>query len=177
MKCVALLRGINVGKGPKVPMKRLTAVLEGLGLQNVQTYLSSGNVVFQSDLTAASLADRIGRAVEEAFGQPIPTLVMTSSEMLAIDRAIPKTWGSGDNEQTYVAYLFPAADRPEIVAELPVKHQFMNIRYIKGAFVWNIKKENYNKSQITKISSHAQYALMTTRNISTAKKLAELARE
>ena len=50
MKYVALFRGINVGKGARVPMKTLKALLEGLGLGNVVTYLNSGNVVFDSGL-------------------------------------------------------------------------------------------------------------------------------
>ena len=50
MKYVALLRGINVGKGARVPMKTLKALLEGLGLSDVVTYLNSGNVVFESGL-------------------------------------------------------------------------------------------------------------------------------
>ncbi|MCI0649682.1 MAG: DUF1697 domain-containing protein, partial [Chloroflexi bacterium] len=45
---IALLRGINVGGHHKLPMKALQALLENLGLQNVKTYLQSGNVVFQS---------------------------------------------------------------------------------------------------------------------------------
>jgi len=44
---VALFRGINVGGKNILPMKKLTAVLEGLGLKEVQTYIQSGNVVFQ----------------------------------------------------------------------------------------------------------------------------------
>ena len=35
MKYVALLRGVNVGKGVRVPMKTLQALLEGLGLLDV----------------------------------------------------------------------------------------------------------------------------------------------
>ena len=44
---VALLRGINVGGKNILPMKELAAVLEGSGLKKVQTYIQSGNVVFQ----------------------------------------------------------------------------------------------------------------------------------
>ena len=54
MKYVALLRGINVGKGARVPMKTLKALLEGLGLSDVATYLNSGNAVFGSPLTRST---------------------------------------------------------------------------------------------------------------------------
>ena len=177
MKYVALLRGINVGKGARVPMKSLKALLEGLGLSDVLTYLNSGNVVFDSTLSASDLTRLIEDELERAFGATIPTLVKTSAEMIAIAQSIPSEWGSNAGEQTYVAYLFSDVDKPSLVSELPVKRQFMSIFYVPGAIVWNIKRENYNRSQITKIVGHSSYARMTTRNLNTARKLAALCAE
>ncbi len=42
----ALLRGINVGGGKKVPMAELRGLLESLGLLDVRTYLQSGQAAF-----------------------------------------------------------------------------------------------------------------------------------
>jgi len=174
LKYVALLRGINVGKGARVPMVTLKVLLEGLGLSDVVTYLNSGNVVFGSTLSAFDLAQLIEDELERAFGARIPTLVKTSVDVIAIAESIPSEWSSDDGEQTYVAYLFSDVDKPGLVSELPVKKQFMRIFYTPGAIVWNIKRENYNRSQITKIAGHSSYARMTTRNITTARKLATL---
>jgi uncharacterized protein (DUF1697 family) len=174
VKCVALLRGINVGNGARVPMKTLKALFEGLGLSDVVTYLNSGNVVFDSALSASHLTQLIEDELERAFGESIPTLVMRSAEVIAIAESIPSEWGSNDGEQTYVAYLFSDVDKPSLVSELPIKRQFMSIFYAPGAIVWNIKRENYNRSQITKIVGHSSYARMTTRNVNTARKLAAL---
>ncbi|HXP90937.1 MAG TPA: DUF1697 domain-containing protein, partial [Fibrobacteria bacterium] len=44
---IVLLRGVNVGGNNKLPMKALAAVLEGIGLVDVRTYIQSGNVVFR----------------------------------------------------------------------------------------------------------------------------------
>jgi uncharacterized protein (DUF1697 family) len=174
LKYVALLRGINVGKGARVPMKTLKDLLEGLGLSGVVTYLNSGNVLFQSGLSASELTQLIEVELEQAFGEKIPTLVKTSAEMIEIAESIPSEWGSNDGEQTYVAYLFSDVDKPVLLSELPVKRQFMSIFYAPGAIVWNIKRDNYNRSQITKIAGHNSYARMTTRNVNTARKLAAL---
>ena len=174
MKYVALLRGINVGKGVRVSMKALKDLLEGLGLSDVVTYLNSGNVVFDSTLSASELTQLIEDGLERAFGEKILTLVKTSAEMIEIAESIPSKWSSNDGEQTYVAYLFSDVDEPSLVSELPVKRQFMSISYTPGAVVWNIKRENYNRSQITKIVGHSSYARMTTRNVNTARKLAAL---
>ena len=45
---IALLRGINVGGHEKILMADLKLLLDSIGLQNVQTYIQSGNVVFNS---------------------------------------------------------------------------------------------------------------------------------
>ena len=177
MKYVALLRGINVGKGPRVPMKSLKELLGGLGLADVVTYLNSGNVVFESELGSAELTRLIEAELERAFGAKVPTLVKTSAQMIEIAESIPAEWGSNAREQTYVAYLFSDVAKPDLVEELPVKREFMDIFYAHEAIVWHIKRENYNRSHITKIAGHGSYARMTTRNVNTARKLAALSSE
>lgn len=177
MRYVALLRGINVGKGARVPMKTLKAMLEGLGLGDVATYLNSGNAIFSSSLGAIDLTSLLEEEFARAFGAKIPTLVKTSAEVTAIAESIPSEWGNGEGEQTYVAYLFSDVDKPGLVSELPVKMEFLTIFYTPGAIVWNIKRENYNRSHITNIAGHSSYAHMTTRNVNTARKLAELCTE
>ena len=158
-------------------MRTLKALFEGLGLSHVVTYLNSGNVVFDSALGAHDLTRLIEDELERTAGEKIPTLVKTSAEMIEIAESIPSEWGSNDGEQTYVAYLFSDVDKPSLVSELPVKRQFMNIFHTPGAIVWNIKRENYNRSQITKAVAHGSYARMTTRNVNTARKLAALCAE
>ena len=177
MRYVALLRGINVGRGARVSMADLKALLEDLGLCEVVTYLNSGNVIFSSELGVPDLTHLLEGEFERRFGARIPTLVKTSAEVASIAQAIPSAWGNSEGEQTYVAYLFPDVDEPGLVAELPVRSEFLSIFYTPGAVVWNIKRENYNRSRITKIAGHSSYARMTTRNVNTARKLAELSAE
>ena len=104
-------------------------------------------------------------------------MVKTSAEMIAIAESIPSEWENGEGEQTYVAYLFSDIDRPDLVSELPVKMEYLTIIYTPGAIIWNIERQNYNRSQITKIAGHSSYARMTTRNVNTARKLAALCAE
>jgi uncharacterized protein (DUF1697 family) len=141
----------------------------------VVTYLNSGNAVFDSTLSASELTRLIEDELERTSGVKIPTLVKTSEEMTAIAESVPSEWGNNAGEQTYVAYLFGDVDEPGLVSELPVKTQYMDIFYTPGAIVWNIQRENYNRSQITRIVGHRSYARMTTRNVNTARKLAALA--
>lgn len=174
MRYAALLRGVNVGTGPRVPMAELAALLGRLGMADVMTYLNSGNVLFGSALGAPELGRLLEAELEAAFGAFIPTLVKTGDEMIAIAAAIPAGWSNDAEEQTYVAYLFSDVDHPDLLDELPVKRQFMDIFYTPGAIVWHIRRADYNRSRITGIVGHRAYARMTTRNVNTARKLAAL---
>jgi uncharacterized protein (DUF1697 family) len=158
-------------------MKTLKDLLEKPGLENVVTYLNSGNVIFESERDSSELAQMIENELEKSFGQKISTLVKTSREIIEIEKSIPAEWNSDKKGQTYVAYLFSDIARPEIIAELPIKKEYMEIFYANKAIIWNIKRENYNRSQISKIATHKYYSRMTTRNVNTARKLAELCRE
>jgi len=174
MKYVALLRGINVGKSIQVPMKRLKSLMEQIGYLNVITYLNSGNIVFDSADKKEHIRKVLEEKLKEEFGQYIPTLVKTSEEMMLIKNSIPDEWNNDETQQTYIAYLFEDVAKPDLIDDLPIKHEYIDIRYVHEALIWNIKRENYNKSHITKIANHYSYDKMTTRNVNTARKLAEL---
>ena len=63
---VSLFRGINVGGQRKVKMAELKELHESLGLEDVFTYIQSGNVVFSSD---EGDVERLRRQIEDGFEQ------------------------------------------------------------------------------------------------------------
>ena len=66
---IALLRGINVGGKNILPMKELAAVLECLALQDIKTYIQSGNVIFRGKAAdKTQLAGKIGAAIRKSHG-------------------------------------------------------------------------------------------------------------
>lgn len=172
MKYIALLRGINVGGNRKVEMKKLRILFESLGFTNVSTYINSGNIIFESDDNSETVLLKIQKVFEKTFDFEIPTLVKTEKEMKKIAKAIPEEWQNDPTQRTDVAYLFPEADSKKIIEELPLKIEFLEIRYLKGAIFWNIKRENVNKSQLAKLIRHKLYKSMTIRNVNTARFLA-----
>jgi uncharacterized protein (DUF1697 family) len=79
---IALFRGLNVGGNNVLPMKELVALLENIGLQNVGTYIQSGNVVIQSEEKNASLlSNRIGAAIKKSHGFEPQILLLELEEM------------------------------------------------------------------------------------------------
>lgn len=83
---IALFRGINVGGNHILPMAELRKDLEFLKLQNVRTYIQSGNVVFDTNIKAtpkakARLATSIAQRVEERHGFKPQVLLLSPEEL------------------------------------------------------------------------------------------------
>lgn len=174
MKYVALLRGINVGTTKRIDMKHLKTLFESLGYVNVSTYINSGNVRFETNDSAGKILESLDVCFHSTLGYEVPTLVKTLEEMQFISAEIPDHWQNDSDQRTDVAYLFDDVDNIDIIDKLPFKRDFVYTRYIKGALIWNISRENYNKSQLNKLIGHKLYQSMTVRNVNTARRLAEL---
>ena len=84
-RCIALLRGVNLGGNKKVPMAELKSLVEGLGFTEVKTLLNSGNVVFTARANAVrTAAPRIQQAVLDELGVSSKVTVLTAEELGAI---------------------------------------------------------------------------------------------
>jgi len=113
---VSLFRGINVGGHHQVKMTELKELHESLGLRNVLTYIQSGNVVFQSDITdVAQLRQHIEASFETRFGFHAEVIIRTSDELQEIIAKSPFQ-GHLDKEPKWVAVMF-LATQPDITAQ------------------------------------------------------------
>ncbi|WP_438444882.1 DUF1697 domain-containing protein [Gorillibacterium sp. sgz5001074] len=87
---IALLRGINVGGKNKIPMAELKSRLEGMGLERVQTYIASGNVLFETGETEElELRRRLEAEILAGFGISLTVVLRTSEEWERIVRTCP----------------------------------------------------------------------------------------
>jgi len=91
MKYVAFLRGINVGGKNKVKMSDLKQLFRDCGFNKVQTYIQSGNVLFDSDKEKSLLSVIISRAFTERFGFQCRVVLRSSNEISEIISALPFT--------------------------------------------------------------------------------------
>jgi uncharacterized protein (DUF1697 family) len=98
---VALLRGINVGGRNSVPMAGLRSVLEELGLEEVTTYIQSGNVLFRSQAPVKSLPARMEDAISDAFGVRPAVLLRTPAELAKVADSNP----FADTAKVHVVFL------------------------------------------------------------------------
>lgn len=83
-KIVAFLRAINVG-GHVVTMDRLRAVFEQAGCQRVETFIASGNVIFDTRARGlAALERKLEQQLQDALGYPVKTFLRTVEEVAAV---------------------------------------------------------------------------------------------
>jgi uncharacterized protein (DUF1697 family) len=85
----AFLRAINVG-GHTVTMAQLKVLFEELGFRNVETFLASGNVVFDGGkVKEAALQQKIEGHLHAALGYEVATFLRTERELAALVRGCP----------------------------------------------------------------------------------------
>jgi len=78
---IALLRGVNVSGANKLPMAGFRAMLSALGLGRVESWIQSGNAVFDSDLPAPDLEATIRDAIAASYGFAPETFVLDAAEI------------------------------------------------------------------------------------------------
>lgn len=97
---VGLLRAVNLGGGTQVRMEALRTVLSRTGLEDVQSLLQSGNVVFRSDVVDGGALERqLEARVEEDLGLRTEVFVRTADEWSEIlsENPFPREAKEGPN--------------------------------------------------------------------------------
>ena len=81
---IAFLRAINVG-GHVVKMGALRQLFEGMGLDTVETFIASGNVMFESAArNPQTLEKKIEAGLRAALGYEVATFIRTAAELAAV---------------------------------------------------------------------------------------------
>jgi uncharacterized protein (DUF1697 family) len=87
---VALLRGINVGGNRKVPMPELRSVAASIGLSNIETYINSGNLIFNAGkINAAQVAVKLEKAIQKHFGFSVDVIIRTAEQWTIYSSGCP----------------------------------------------------------------------------------------
>ena len=172
---VALLRGINVGGNTMVKMADLKACFEDLGLQQVSTYINSGNVLFRSSQTdPRKLEAAIEAALTKQFSYNIRTVVRSLDEIRHMMRQLPKSWQHPEDKKCNVIFLSHTIDKPDILDGFNPKPGIEEVYYHPGVLFWSAQTSQLTKSDMLKTASRPVYKEMTIRILNTAKKIYDL---
>jgi uncharacterized protein (DUF1697 family) len=93
-------------------MDQLKRAFESMSLANVQTFIASGNVIFETPIAKAEEIERVIEAgLQKAFKYPVMTFVRTPDEMIAASCSAPFTAADLENAGLYVTFLKTSLDK------------------------------------------------------------------
>jgi len=118
---LALLRGINVGGRNKLPMEVLTALFSAAGCEHVQTYIQSGNVLFEaSKPLARELPRQIETTIAEQLELSVPLVMLDAGQITSIAHGNPYLDKEDiDPKQLHVVFLAEQPNAEQLAALNP----------------------------------------------------------
>lgn len=172
-RLIAFLRAINV-TNRFVKMDILRQQIEQLGFSQVQTYIQSGNVIFETSSTdCAELERKIEERLQEALGFQVPTLVRTAPEMAEIAQYQPFAEEKyGDKSVLYISFLKeePGQDQQRQLVELSSANDEFHV-YERQVYWLMHKDQGQSKFTNNKLEKILKVPA-TRRNTSTVRKIA-----
>lgn len=176
MRYVALLRGINVGGKSLIKMSNLKICFEKLGLEDVRTYINSGNVIFTSvKMDTTVLAKEIELEIEKTFHFHVDVVVVDEYKYRKMIESVPKGWGEKEGWKYNLLFLIPPYNLDEIMTDIgELKPDIESVVAGDGVIYQALLFTSFGKTTSGKLASKASYKKMTIRNWNTSKKLLEL---
>lgn len=174
---VALLRGINVGGKNMLPMRELTPMFTACGFRNVQSYIQSGNVVFEAaaDVTA-KLLSRISNQIAEQYGFECPIVLRTQKELEEAIAHNPFLAGGMPDDQLYV-YFLRESPKPGDVEKLDPTRSLPDEFAVRHREIYLCMRNGMGRTKLTNAYFDSKLkTISTARNWRTVLKLAEMMR-
>ncbi|MEP6919821.1 MAG: DUF1697 domain-containing protein [bacterium] len=172
-KYVAFLRAVNVG-GHIVKMDQLRRLFKSQGFTNVETFIASGNVIFDSPVRSTQkLEKKIEQNLKKNLGYEVETFIRSIAELAEIASYEPFPGGESDGEGcvVYIGFLgnspAAAARKKLLLLRTPVDEFHLNGR----EFYW-LCRGRMSDSQITGNLLQKTLGMQTTmRNSNTVRRL------
>ncbi len=170
---VALLRGINVGGNNLIKMSALKDCLEREGLDDVATYIASGNVLFAASASeSGQLVDRIERVLEKTFDYPASIVLRSLKQMSDVVGRAPKGFGKSPATYRYdVVFLKSPLTAKAAARDVPTRDGVDQLHTGVGVLYCSRLVSRASQSRFSKIVSAPSYQSMTIRNWNTTTKL------
>jgi uncharacterized protein (DUF1697 family) len=174
MRYIALLRAINVGGNNIVKMDRLRKLFEGEGFTNVETFIASGNVIFDGAGKTGGFERAIETMLKNALGYEVSTFVRTGAELRALaahDAFAPAAVARATRFS--VAFLAKPLDTKGNKALMALRSHHEDFHVHDREIYW-LSKVMQSESKISNaIFEKTLGQRSTVRGISTVRKMAE----
>ena len=177
MKHIALLRGINVGGKNRLPIKDLAELFVEAGCSRIETYIQSGNVVFEApDAVLKGLPEAISAAILDRFGYEIPVIVRSAAQMSGVVESNPFL-GTDTPEKKLHVYFLAETPGAAAVESLDPDRSPPDEFVLKGLEVYLRLPNGMGRTKLTNAYFDSKLGTAcTARNWKTVCRLAEMAR-
>ena len=169
---IAFLRAINLGAKRKFPKAAIVAAVESVGFADVETYINTGNVRFDTTLRSrARIEATLEAAFAESAGFEIPTIVLSQAEL----RAVADDADRFAEEHSGLHYVSLLKDEPtaEQVAAVEATGTGGELARVGGRGVHLLLGENYHEARLTNAPIEKLLGVATNRNVRVIRTLAE----
>jgi uncharacterized protein (DUF1697 family) len=171
---IALLRGINVIGNNKLPMKELSALLTGMDLLDVQTYIQSGNVTFLCDIkNKATLAAKITAAIKAQYGFAPHVLLLEATELRKAMAGNPYPEAVTEPKSLHLFFLDEAPKHPDLKALEAIRTGGEQFK-LTGKVFYLHTPDGFGPSKLATRVEKLLGVPATARNWNTVCKLAEM---
>lgn len=147
---IALLRAINVGGYRKIKMADLRNMFEKLGFKNVQTYIQSGNVIFDSD---EEDSDKLSQSIEEKiksdFGHDVPVMIRTRDKLKNLINDNPFEGQDEDPFMLYVTFFLETPPQEKQQEMTSLSSEIERFEFLNGELFSLIDKKTDQKTNFS----------------------------
>jgi uncharacterized protein (DUF1697 family) len=173
MTYIILLRGVMPSGKNRVPMPQLRTVLAMAGFRNVRTYIQSGNVLVDTELSAIETQNRIHDLIREHIGPDLAVVVRTGVELQRVLANNPFQEGY-DISRVFIV-LFAQVAAVERVQEL-LSQDFGDEKLaVAGDAAYMYIPGTYGRGKLSNNSLEKKLNVSATmRNVNTLSKLVEM---
>jgi uncharacterized protein (DUF1697 family) len=171
---IAFLRAINVG-GHTVKMDHLRRLFETLGFSNVETFIASGNVIFDTPTTyTRSLEQQIEGHLQQSLGYAVTTFLRTPSEVAAIAHYHPFSAAdlTVDGHALYIAFLTTVPTQADHDKLLTFRNDVDDFHVHEREVYWLARRQMQASTFSGAFLEKTLGLPATLRNVTTVRKLA-----
>jgi uncharacterized protein (DUF1697 family) len=171
-RCIAFLRAVNV-TGRSIKMEALRVEFEALGLAKVETFIASGNVIFETRArNLAALERRVEAHLAQAFGFEIHTFIRTAAELAAIANHEAFDAGGAAGATTFVVgFLGAAPDSAALQTIAAFESEHDRFRVHGRELFWLSRHKQSESTFSNAVLERALRTRTTFRGIDTLRKL------
>ena len=174
-----LVRGINVGRKHKVVMAQLRQEVTELGLENVETYINSGNIFFDTSISKTQLVEILQAFFDKHYPFIQRFSLLSQEDYEEELRTLPEWWFQ-EMARKDVLFYTEGLDIKQVIEKVESMELVDEVLHFGklGIFWGKFSEETYSKTAYHKyLLKMPFYRNITIRNAKTFDKIGQFLKD